>query len=360
MEELLDRLKKLQDKIKQAYRQLRINEKEANLLELQRLISAEDFWRDKEQAQDIASKAARLERLISPWLELKEDTEELIALAETRDKSLEKEIKAGLAELKRRYASLSRALKFSQEHDAGNAIVSIQAGAGGADAQDWVAMLLRMYTRWAQKHSFTVKVLDQAPADVGYKHVSIKIEGDYAYGWLRSEHGVHRLVRKSPFNSAHSRETSFAMVEVLPELDETEDIKLDAKDLKIDVFRAGGHGGQSVNTTDSAVRVTHLPTSLSVTIQNERSQSKNKQLALSILKSKLYQLAKAKRVKRLDELRGEKAAIAWGSQIRNYILHPYKLVKDLRTGFSTTNVDAVLDGELDDFMTAYLSAPPSR
>lgn len=233
--------------------------------------------------------------------------------------------------------------------------MSIYAGAGGTDAQDWAQMLMRMYLRWAEKGSVKTEILDESAGDeAGIKSVTFRLEGSQLFGKLKGEHGVHRLVRQSPFNSAASRETSFAKVDILPEIDQPDEVAIDDKELKVDVFRAGGHGGQSVNTTDSAVRITHIPTGIVVTIQNERSQLQNKETAMTILRSRLAQLQLEQHAEKVSELKGPSTANEFGSQIRNYVLHPYKQVKDLRTGFETSNPDAVLDGDLNPLIDAYL------
>ena len=244
---------------------------------------------------------------------------------------------------------------FNGRYDAGDAILRLSAGAGGDDAQDFTEMLERMYLRWAEKHGFTANIIERSAGEqAGVKTSVIEIDGPYAYGWLQSENGVHRLVRLSPFN-AESRETSFALVEVLPKIDVPDAIKIDDKDLRIDVYRSGGHGGQGVNTTDSAVRVTHLPTGIVVAIQNERSQIQNREKALEILRSKLAAMQMEQHVDSIDKLRAGESA-SWGAQIRNYVLHPYKQVKDVRTKYEEKDPDAVFDGKIDGFMKAYLES----
>ena len=233
--------------------------------------------------------------------------------------------------------------------------MSIYAGAGGTDAQDWAQMLLRMYVRWAEKNGINVQTIDESAGDeAGIKSVTLELSGSFAYGKLKGEHGVHRLVRLSPFNSDNLRQTSFAKVDVMPKVDSPQDLEIDEKDLRIDVFRAGGHGGQSVNTTDSAVRITHIPTNITVAIQNERSQLQNKEVALTILRSRLIQLQLEQHKERLDELKGPNQSAEWGNQIRSYVLHPYKQVKDLRTRYETSDVEGVLDGNLDALINAFL------
>jgi peptide chain release factor 2 len=256
-----------------------------------------------------------------------------------------------------KFNEMKQALRFSGPYDDHDAIMNIYAGAGGTDAQDWAQMLMRMYARYAEKSGWKVQVLDESPGEeAGLKSVTLQIHGDMVYGKLRGEHGVHRLVRQSPFNSAASRETSFAKVDVLPEIDQPDEVEIDEKDLKIDVYRSGGHGGQSVNTTDSAVRITHLPTGITVSIQNERSQLQNKETAMTILRSRLAQLQLEQHKDKVGELKGPTSANEFGSQIRNYVLHPYKQVKDLRSGYETSDPDSVLDGNLDPLIDTYLES----
>ena len=251
------------------------------------------------------------------------------------------------------YLELNERLLFSGQYDAGEAILRLSSGAGGDDAQDFTMMLERMYLRWAEQNGFQTNIIERSPGEqAGVKTSVIEVSGAYAYGWLKSENGVHRLVRLSPFN-AESRETSFALVEVLPKIDQPEDIKIEDKDIRVDIYRASGHGGQGVNTTDSAVRITHLPTGIVVAIQNERSQIQNRAKAMEILRGKLAALKMEQHAASLDQLRAGDSA-SWGAQIRNYVLHPYKLVKDTRTKYEEKDVDAVLDGRLKGFQLAYL------
>jgi len=283
----------------------------------------------------------------------------LLALAaEEQDAETLREVEAGLADLAKRVRSQELQTVLSGEYDAGNAILSINAGAGGTESQDWAQMLLRMYLRWAEGKRLKTDVIDiLAGEEAGLKNATVTVDGPYAYGYLRAEIGVHRLVRISPFDANKRRHTSFASVFVYPEVDDI-DITIEDKDLRIDVYRSTGHGGQSVNTTDSAVRITHLPTGLVATCQDEKSQHKNKAKAMKVLRGRLYAHYKAQRDEELSKLEGNKQAIAWGSQIRSYVLAPYQLVKDHRTGEETGNVSAVLDGDLDRFVEAYLFKPP--
>jgi peptide chain release factor 2 len=291
----------------------------------------------------------------SRWAEL-EETDLLLDMAgEENDADAELEVAEKLDQLQESLAIAEVECMFSGEHDTNNVIVTIHAGAGGTEAQDWVGILMRMYLRWAEDKGFKSNILDLLPGDeAGTKSVTILIKGRYAYGYLRSELGIHRLVRISPFDASGRRHTSFASVMVMPELDDTVRVDLDDKDMRIDTFRASGAGGQHVNKTDSAIRITHLPTGIVVQCQNERSQHSNKDMAMKMLMSRLYELEKQKQADFQEGLGGDKKEIAWGSQIRSYVLQPYRLIKDHRTDYEVGNVDAVLDGNLDPFIKAYL------
>jgi len=318
-------------------------------------VSQPDFWSHPQKAQETVKQQAKLERRIAPWQQLQKDIADLVELIALDDSSMRADLSTQLEDAKERYETLKDDLKLAGPYDDYDAIVSIYAGAGGTDAQDWAQMLLRMYVRWAEKAALHVQTIDESTGDeAGIKSVTLEISGPFAYGKLKGEHGVHRLVRLSPFNSDNLRQTSFAKVDVLPKVDHPEDLAIDDKDLRIDVYRAGGHGGQSVNTTDSAVRVTHIPTGITVAIQNERSQLQNKETALTILRSRLIQLQVEQHKEHLEELKGPNQSAEWGNQIRSYVLHPYKQVKDLRTRYETSDIDGVLDGALDPFIEAYL------
>lgn len=314
-----------------------------------------DFWSDSASAQRTMQRIAKLDGRIKPWLSLAESVGEVVELSRSGDPSLEAELSKQLAAGEKKFEGLRGELKFNGPYDGHDAIVSIYAGAGGTDAQDWTQMLFRMYARYFENNRWKVKVVDESPGEeAGLKSVTLEVEGPFVYGRLKGEHGVHRLVRLSPFNADHLRQTSFAKVEVIPMIDKPDELAIDEKDLKIDVYRSGGHGGQSVNTTDSAVRVTHLPTGISVAIQNERSQIQNKETAMTILRSRLAQLQVEQHAERLSELKGPNQSAEWGNQIRSYVLHPYKQVKDLRTRYETSDPDKVLDGDLDGLVDAYL------
>jgi len=288
------------------------------------------------------------------------DIAELIPLSE-EDTALQAEIRSEIDEVTTRLDELEFQLSFSGEFDARNAILAIHAGAGGTESQDWAEMLMRMYLRWAERRGYTAEVLDVSPGEeAGIKSAVIAINGDYAHGYLKSEHGVHRLVRLSPFDADHARHTSFALVEVMPEAEADIDVSIAPDDLKVDTFRSSGPGGQHMQKTSSAVRLTHLPTRLVVTCQSERSQYQNKEIAMKILQARLLELELAERAEERAKLKGERIAAGWGNQIRSYVLHPYKMVKDHRTNYQTSNADTVLDGELDDFINAYLRSVMGR
>ena len=357
MDKLQQRLVAFQAQLGAAWQKLRGDALVQEQAALQAQMEQPDFWQDNQRAQTVTKQEAKLEALLAPWLKLQHDAGELRELIAAGDDSLLDELEIQLTELEDIFAHLKRDLLFSGRYDDHDAIVRLSAGAGGTDAQDWAQMLLRMYTRWAERNGMRAEILDQSSGEeAGLKSATLSVNGPYAYGKLRSEHGVHRLVRLSPFNADNLRQTSFALVEVLPQIDAPDEIEIDDKDLKIDVFRAGGHGGQSVNTTDSAVRVTHLPTGITVSIQNERSQLQNKETALKLLRSKLAQLAQEQHQDKVNQLKGPTKSAEWGAQIRNYVLHPYTMVKDARTKYEEHDAQAVLDGKLDGFMNAYLEA----
>ncbi len=297
--------------------------------------------------------------LVDVWRRLEKEVSDLydvtiLALKEDDD-SLRAEIQGESKELASQFERLENRLVLGGDYDARNAMLALHAGAGGTESQDWVSMLLRMYLRWAERHNYQAEVLDVSPGDeAGIKSATVEIKGDCAYGYLKGEHGVHRLVRLSPFDADHARHTSFALVEVLPEAREAVDVQISPEDLKIDTFRASGPGGQHIQKTSSAVRVTHLPTGLIAICQGERSQHQNKETALKILYTRLLELERNKKEKEKAKLKGKRIEAEWGSQIRSYVLHPYKMVKDHRTGYEVSNAEAVLDGDLDGFVTAYL------
>lgn len=355
MEEITKRAQTLQGEVSDVWQALQLDTKQAQLAELDTALANPAIWQNTDKAQNTAKQQAKLASLLSPWQEIKEKIQEIIELSQLNDTSLHKELNSQLANLEASFSERKQDLRFNGPYDDFDAIISIHAGAGGTDAQDWAGMLLRMYVRWAEQNDYRVAMIEEsAGEEAGIKSVTLEISGVHAYGKLKGEHGVHRLVRLSPFNSDNLRQTSFAKAEVMPKIDTPDAVEIDEKDLKIDVYRAGGHGGQSVNTTDSAVRITHLPTNIVVAIQNERSQLQNKETAMTILRSKLAQLQLEQHQENVRELKGPNEQASWGNQIRSYVLHPYKHVKDLRTRQETSDPDAVLDGKLNDFINAYL------
>ncbi len=300
---------------------------------------------------------ARLKESTGLWLNTRQRLNDAIELAELDDESLVPELTAEADALAADVERLAFRAKLGGKYDAEDAYLAIHAGAGGTDAQDWAAMLLRMYLRWAERRGFKTEIVDETPGDeAGIKSATVSIQGDYVYGYLKSEAGVHRLVRLSPFDAANRRHTSFCLVEVWPDVQEEIDITIDEKDLQIDTFRSSGAGGQNVQKNETAVRITHLPTGLVVSCQNERSQMQNKERALQVLKMRLLDLERRKQEEEFAELKGEHVSAGWGNAIRSYVLHPYQLVKDTRSGYETGNTQAVLDGDLDAFMEAYLAA----
>ncbi len=332
----------------------------AKLIELEKLegeISDPDFWNDQEKAQKIVQKRSRIEKALEnqKGFETKiSDAEVLLEFAQEDDASAE-EVSRLILSLEKAVDDAETKSLLSGDNDPNNAICSLQAGAGGTDAQDWAQMLMRMYIRWADKNQFKVEILDeQAGSEAGIKSATFRIIGDYAYGLLAAEAGVHRLVRISPFNSGGSRETSFASLFVSPEIDEDIEVEINEKDLRVDTYRSSGAGGQHVNVTDSAVRITHEPTGIVVTCQNQRSQIQNRQVAMQVLRSRLYELELEKRRAETAELEENKQDISFGSQIRNYVLHPYRLVKDTRTKFEQSDVEGVLGGGIDEFIKEFL------
>lgn len=356
MQPLKQQLHELETGIAQAFERLALDERAVELEALEVQLADPDLWRDPSHAETVTKKAASLRQQLEPWQLLRTQVRDGVELVELGDDSIALELGAQVTQLQSEYERLKKDLLFQGEYDDHAAILKLSAGAGGTDAQDWTEMLERMYLRWANKASFKTELVERSTADeAGIKSATYSITGPFAYGRLKSEHGVHRLVRLSPFNSDNLRQTSFALVEVMPEIDAPDEVQLDEKDLKIDVYRAGGHGGQSVNTTDSAVRVTHLPTNTVVAIQNERSQLQNKETALKILRSKLAQMLAEQHAETLSDLRAGESA-SWGSQIRNYVLHPYTMVKDARTKYEDRDASGVLDGKIDGFIDAYLES----
>lgn len=359
LEGIRDRALALRTKIDEAWGVLALDTVKQEISALESETSAPDFWADQERAKRESQKLADLKKEYDSWNVLRMDVLGVLELAEEgmkeKDGSLAGDLEARLNELEKHYLDLEFTLLFSGDYDGKNAILSIHAGAGGTDAQDWAEMLMRMFFRYAERKGWKVRLLDESRGqEAGIKSATFEIEGRHAYGHLKSEHGVHRLVRQSPFNADALRQTSFALVEVIPEIDEDASIEIDPKDLRIDTFMSGGKGGQSVNTTYSAVRIVHIPTGITVSCQNERSQAQNKEMALKILRSKLVKLREEEIQKEKQKLRGEYQSAEWGNQIRSYVLHPYKMVKDHRTEVETSDPDTVLDGDLDAFVEGFL------
>jgi len=324
-----------------------------------------DFWSNQKQAKQKSQHLDELKGEILQWEKITKDVGDILSLAleaqKEADSSIKNDLEKRLKELEKQFSSLEFFMMLSGKYDKRNAIMAIHAGTGGVDAQDWAAMLLRMYLRFAERKRWTVKIVDKSVgSEAGIKSVTLEIAGRYAYGFLRSEAGVHRLVRISPFDAEKMRHTSFALVEVLPELEEVEKVEIKDNDLRIDTFLSSGHGGQSVNTTYSAVRIVHKPTGLTVSCQNERSQQQNKETALKILKSKLHKLYFEEKQEEKQQLRGEYQEAAWGNQVRSYVLHPYKMVKDHRTKYETSDVNAVLDGKLSELIEDYLKSKKAK
>ena len=336
-----------------------IADKEREITEIEKETSRPDFWQEQERAQDIMRRLSVLKGEVERWRGLERRVSELAELVDLdideEEPSLEDEIRSELNEIAAQFEEVEFNLVLSGEYERRNAILAVHAGAGGTDAQDWAQMLLRMYLRWAERRRYQATVLEVSPGEeAGIKSVLIEVIGDYAYGYLKAERGVHRLVRLSPFDASHSRHTSFALVEVMPEAERDVDVRLDPDDLRIDFFRASGPGGQHVQKTSTAVRITHIPTGLVVTCQKERSQFQNRETALKVLRSRLLELELARKAEEEARLKGEHVAAGWGNQIRSYVLHPYKMVKDHRTDYETSDPGTVLDGDLDAFIKAYL------
>ncbi|QJU09876.1 peptide chain release factor 2 [Candidatus Saccharibacteria bacterium oral taxon 488] len=354
MQPLKKHIQTLRSEVEQAKAALDFAALEQELAALDERLNQPEIWHNPDEAQTLAKKAASVRQTVEPWQTLGVQLADIAELMELGDDDLLPEFEAQVAALEQEFTRRKTDLLFSGPYDNREAVVRISAGVGGLDAQDFAAMLERMYLRWAEKSGMKADTLERSTNDdAGIKTAVLEIAGPFAYGKLRSENGVHRLVRLSPFNADNLRQTSFALVEVLPKIDTPDEIAIDPNDLRIDVYRSGGKGGQGVNTTDSAVRVTHVPTGITVAIQNERSQIQNKETALKILRSKLLAMKLEQHAETLSDLRAGESA-NWGSQIRNYVLHPYTLVKDTRTKHENRNAQGVLDGDIDEFMAAYL------
>lgn len=360
LEDIKLRLEALKSQLEEIRGGLHIDLLHRELAELKEEMAAPGFWDDLGRSTHVNKRIAAIEGKISQFdalVQEQEDLEVMVELAqEENDESMAQETLEKLDALVGKAEGLALETLMRGDYDSANAVLSLHAGAGGTEAQDWAEMLYRMYQRWAEAHDFEVKLLDFLEGDeAGLKSVSFMVIGDYAYGYLKAEMGVHRLVRISPFDSSGRRHTSFASLEVMPELDDSIEINIRSEDLRVDTYRSSGAGGQHVNKTESAIRLTHLPTGVVVSCQTERSQVQNRETAMNMLKAKLYALARAAQMDRIEDLKGNQMEIAWGSQIRSYVFCPYTMVKDHRTGFETNAVDAVMDGDLDGFINAYLS-----
>lgn len=359
MHEIKAKLEEISALIEVGLENINLPAKKAALEELNKELSKPDLWNDREYAQETSQKAAHLSKLIETWEKMKNDADELIALIPEihpeKDPAGASEFANMVLELEKKWRKLEISTFLSGKYDENNAILTIHAGTGGTDAQDFAEILLRMYLRYAERVSFQTQILEKSMGEeAGIKSCTAMIKGQFAYGMLKGESGVHRLVRLSPFNAGSTRETSFVLVEVLPEIGKADEVAINSDDLRVDTFRAGGHGGQNVNKTDSAVRITHIPTGIVVTCQNERSQLQNKEQAMKVLHSRLVDLMEKQHAKEIGELRTGRREVTWGSQIRSYVIHPYKMVKDHRSGYEEHNPEAVFDGELDGFIEAEL------
>jgi len=326
--------------------------------EIEEEIKREDFWEDPRRAQERLKELSSLKRPIERWEELKRKVEESIELCELAikegDFSLRDDIARELEPVEEEISNFELELLFRDEYDRRNALLSIHSGAGGTESQDWAQMLMRMYMRWAERKGFSVEVIDISEGEeAGIKSATLLVKGEYAYGYLKAERGVHRLVRISPFDADHARHTSFALVDVIPEIESEREVEINPDELKIEFFGASGPGGQHLQKTSTAVRITHIPTGITATCQSERSQARNKEMAMKVLKSRLLALKEKERREEIERIRGERKEAAWGNQIRSYILHPYKLVKDHRTGYETSDAMDVLDGNIDEFIKEY-------
>lgn len=339
--------------------------KQKELEELEKEAMDSNFWNNSQKVQTVNQRISTLKDEMGEFDKLHRTVDDLKVLLELAieedDSSLETEIQNGLSVVKTQFDKIELRLMLDGEFDENNAILNIHPGAGGIDAQDWAGMLMRMYLRWCDQHSYTTEIVDLTAGDeAGIKGATILVKGTYVYGYLKAESGVHRLVRLSPYDFNNRRHTSFAAVHVTPEIDDSIDVEINAEDLRIDTYRASGAGGQHVNVTDSAVRITHKPTNIMVQCQNERSQHKNRDIAMKVLRSRLYDHLRAQRDEEIAKLQPERRNIDFGSQIRSYVLHPYQRVKDTRTNIETGNVDAVLNGEIDGFIESYLKLKPDE
>lgn len=361
LEELKPQLSELSEKLDQMEASLEVSRKEEKIAELEYKMGEPTFWDDAEAAQKINQELADLKGSVDKYKALREKYDDAATLLEMgleeKDESMEADVKAELDAIADGLEALQLEVLLSAPYDANNAILTLHAGAGGTEAQDWTQMLLRMYGRWAERHGFAVETADLLPGDeAGVKSATLFIKGHNAYGFLKSEKGIHRLVRISPFDAQARRHTSFSACDIMPEIDDNVDVNINMSDVRVDTYRASGAGGQHINKTSSAVRMTHEPTGIVVQCQNERSQLQNREQCLKMLRAKLFELEMEKKEAELAKLEGDQQKIEWGSQIRSYVFQPYTMVKDHRTGCEMGNVQAVMDGELDPFIRAYLSA----
>jgi peptide chain release factor 2 len=360
-DELKLRLESLRGGVGELGEALGLESAKKEVLELEEETARQDFWNDVENSQRVLQKIRQMKDKIAEYEKLRSDYEDIITLTdianEEGDQSEYPELAAAAKAVEERLEAMKLSTLLSGEYDSKNAILTFHAGAGGTEAQDWAEMLYRMYTRWAERHNFKVKVLDYLDGEeAGIKSASILVEGTNAYGFLKSELGVHRLVRISPFDASGRRHTSFASLEVMPEIDDEVEISIRPEDVRVDTYRSSGAGGQHVNKTDSAVRITHIPTGIVVACQNERSQHQNREVAMKMLRSKLAEIKEREHLDKIEDIKGEQKEIGWGSQIRSYVFMPYTLAKDHRTGFENGNIGAVMDGDIDGFINAYLKA----
>ena len=352
---MLDQLKQLKEKLENTYRLLKIDDLKVKLEQLADEMNAPDFWSNQENAQAISQDYQDIKKEVEKFADLEKITNDILELAESNDESLSDEIEQQTKKIQKEFSEYELYVLLNGPYDKNNAIVAIHAGSGGTEAQDWAEMLLRMVMRFSDKMGWKTTIVDESRgAEAGYKSIMFEVKGRYAFGYLKSEHGTHRLVRISPFDAEKMRHTSFALIEVLPEINDEIKIEIDPKDIRIDTFMSGGHGGQSVNTTYSAVRIVHIPTNITVQCQNERSQQQNKEMAMKVLKAKLLRLQEEQKAKERQELRGEYKSAEWGNQIRSYVLHPYHLVKDHRTDYESTDPESVLEGGLLPLCESYL------
>ncbi|MCA9349653.1 peptide chain release factor 2 [Candidatus Saccharibacteria bacterium] len=345
-----DQLRQVYKKFVKARSKQDLETKTQELASLNQEIGQPDFWQDQERATRLSQQAGQLDKFIQTWDSTLESLDATLEIVSEPDLELDQDLIGEIEEVIAQAEGLVKESRFDGKHDQGNAVVTISAGVGGVDAMDWAEILAEIYFKWAKRHQYQIDLISKSPGDeAGIKSIQFEVIGSYAYGWLARESGVHRLIRMSPFNSDNLRQTSFALVEVLPLIEQVE-VEINPNDLRIDTYRSSGHGGQSVNTTDSAVRVTHLPTSIVVAIQNEKSQLKNKELAIKLLYAKLEDLAEKQHLKDLNQLKSQDKSASWGEQIRTYTFQPYQLVKDHRTGVEVKDLKSIMAGEIDNFM----------